>query len=85
MKPKSMRSLKELLAEVASGKPEISESEERLIDLITYEQKGERFGRFAEEKTENPEDDSIKFTPAAGTGRTKEEAKQAFTDSLQAE
>jgi hypothetical protein len=84
MKPKSMRSLKELLAEVASGNPEITEAEERLIDLITYEQKGERFGRFAEQKTSDEPDDTIKFIPSSGTGVTKEQAKQAFEDSLQA-
>lgn len=50
---KSMRSLEELIAEFATeGPANLSEDEERLVDRITFEQKGERFGRFAEEREE---------------------------------
>lgn len=46
--PKKIRSLEEIIAEFAtSGPVELSEPEERLVDRITFEQKGERFGRYA--------------------------------------
>lgn len=48
---KSMRSPEELLAEFATdGEPQLTVDEERLIDRITFSQKGERFGRFKEEQ-----------------------------------
>lgn len=46
MRPNSMRNVEELLAEVATG-GELTVDEERLIDRITFEKKGQRFGRYA--------------------------------------
>ena len=53
---KSMRSVEQLLAEVASGGEKLSPSEERLIDRITFEHTGKHFGRFAKPQAEEKYD-----------------------------
>lgn len=55
--PRGMRSLEELLAEFATEGPvELNDNEERLVDRITFEKRGERFGSFKEPKTEKRSD-----------------------------
>lgn len=50
MNAKSMRGVDELLAEIASGKSDLTPDEERLVDRITFSHTGKRFGRFKREK-----------------------------------
>lgn len=42
---KSIRNIEEILADVATG-AELSPTEERLVDRITHEKTGKRFGKF---------------------------------------
>lgn len=49
MKPKNMRNLEDILISVATNEG-ITADEERLVDLITFQKTGKRFGRFKDKK-----------------------------------
>lgn len=54
---KNMRNVEDILADVAVGN-EISLDEERLVDAITFQKTGKRYGKF-----KNPKKSKIKSMP----------------------